>query len=59
MTNITDWLNASTNSPNVQKAELVIFRHQREKKKLRLNLVENDSIPHILLNILALDLMKI
>ena len=59
MTNITDWLNASTISLNVQKAELVIFRQQREKMKLRLNLVENDSIPHKLLNVLALDLMKI
>ena len=55
------WLNAIKISLNVQKTQLVIFEHQRKKieMKLRLNLIEKDSIPQILLNILALELMKI
>ena len=42
---------------NMQKTELAIFKHQR--KKIRLNLVESDSITQTLLKILALELIKI
>ena len=31
ITNLTDWLNANTISLNVQKTELVIFKHQGKK----------------------------
>ena len=31
MKNLTEWLNAFKISPNVQKTELVIFKHQRKK----------------------------
>ena len=31
MKNLTDWLNASKISLNMQKTELVIFKHQRKK----------------------------
>ena len=31
MKNLTDWLNANKISLNVQKTELVVFRHQRKK----------------------------
>ena len=31
MKNLTDWLNANKISLNVQKTELVIFKHQRKK----------------------------
>ena len=38
MKNLTDWLNSNTISLNVQKTELVIFKHQRKKLvKLKLN----------------------
>ena len=38
MKNLTDWLNANKISLNVQKTELVIFKHQRKKLvKLKLN----------------------
>ena len=53
MKNLTDWLNANKISLNVQKTKLVIFKHQRKKID-----IEVDSIPQILLNILALELMK-
>ena len=32
MKNLTDWLNANKISLNVQKTELVIFKHQRQKE---------------------------
>ena len=32
MKNLTDWLNANKISLNVQKTELVIFKHQRNKR---------------------------
>ena len=54
MKNLTDWLNTNKISLNVQKTELVIFKHQRKKiVKLRLELVENDSTQQILLRWLA------
>ena len=60
MKNLTDLLNANKISLNLQKTELVIFKHQTKKiVKLILNFIENDSIPQILFNILALELMKI
>ena len=31
MKNLTNWLNANKISLNVQKTELVIFKHQRKK----------------------------
>ena len=31
MKNLTDWLNANEISLNVQRTELVIFKHQRKK----------------------------
>ena len=41
MKNLTDWLNANKISLNVQKTELVIFKHQRKKLdgevKIKLN----------------------
>ena len=59
MKNLTVWLNANKISLNVQKTELVILKHERTLTvKSRLNLVESDSIPQILLNILVLELMK-
>ena len=61
MKNLTVWLNANKIFVNVQKTELVIFKHQRKKtdNEVKIKLVENDSIPQILLNILVLELMKI
>ena len=60
MKNLTDLLNANKIFLNLQKTELVIFKHQTKKiVKLILNFVENDSIPQVLFNILALELMKI
>ena len=60
MKNLTDWLNGNKISLNVQKTELVIFKHQRKKIDSEVkNKLRNNSIPQILLNILALDLMKI
>ena len=55
--NLTDCLNVNKISLNMQKTELAIFKHQR--KKIRLNLVESDSITQTLLKILALELIKI
>ena len=55
--NLTDCLNVNKISLNMQKTELAIFKHQR--KKIRLNLVESDSIKQTLLKILALELIKI
>ena len=41
MKNLTDWLNANKISLNVQKSDLVIFKHQRKKldgeAKIKLN----------------------
>ena len=51
MKNLTNWLNANKISLNVQKTELV----RRQTVKLRLSLVENNSTPQVLLNILALE----
>ena len=31
MKNLTDWLNANKISLNVQKTEIVIFKHQKNK----------------------------
>ena len=60
MKNLTDWLNGNKISLNVQKTELVIFKHQRKKIDSEVKIkLRNNSIPQILLNILALDLMKI
>ena len=49
MKNLTDWLNTNKISLNMQKTELIIFKHQRKKidrevKIKRLNLKEKDSI---------------
>ena len=51
MKNLTDWLNANKISLNVQKTELVIFKHQRNnldgEVKIKLNrkrLYPTDSV---------------
>ena len=53
MKNLTDWLNANKISVNVQKTELVIFKHQRKKLdsevKIKLNrkrLYHTDSVKY-------------
>ena len=60
MKNLIVWLNANI-SLNVEKTELVIFKHQRKNLtlKLKLNLIENDFILLNLLDILVLRLTKI
>ena len=54
MKNLTDWLNANKISLNVQKTELVIFKHQRKKLdcevKIKLNrkqLYPTDSVKYL------------
>ena len=54
MKNLTDWLNANKISLNVQKTELVIFKHQRKKLdcevKIKLNrkrLHPTDSVKYL------------
>ena len=54
MKNLTDWLNANKISVNVQKTELVIFKHQRKKLdsevKIKLNrkrLYPTDSVKYL------------
>ena len=61
MKNLTVWLNANQISLNVEKAELLIFKHQRKNLglKLKLNLLENDFTLLRLLDILVLKLTKI
>ena len=62
MKNLTDWLNANKISLNVQKTELVIFKHQRKKSgcevKIKLNrkrLYPTDSVKYLdILNILKI-----
>ena len=41
MKNLTDWLNANKISVNVQKTELVIFKHQRKKLDSEVNVKLN------------------
>ena len=41
MKNLTDWLNANKISLNVQKTELVIFKHQRKKLDSEVNVKLN------------------
>ena len=61
MKSLTVWLNANKISLNVEKAELVIFKHQRKNLtlKLKLNSTENDFTLLNLLDILVLRLTKI
>ena len=61
MKNLTVWLNANKISLNVDKTELVIFKHHRKNLtlKLKLNLIKNDFILLNLLDILVLRLTKI
>ena len=61
MKNLTGWLNANKISPNVKKTAPLNFKpkEKRQTVKLRINFVENDSIPLVLLNILALELTNI
>ena len=54
MKNLTDWLNANKISLNVQKTELVIFKHQRKKidsevkiKLSRKRLYPTDSLKYL------------
>ena len=54
MKNLTDWLNANKISLNVQKTELVIFKHQRKKidnevkiKLSRTRLYPTDSVIYL------------
>ena len=54
MKNLTDWLNANKISLNVQKTELVIFKHQRKKidsevkiKLSRKRLYPTDSVKYL------------
>ena len=62
MKNLTVWLNANKISLNVQKTELVIFKHQRKKPscevKIKLNrklLYPTDSVKYLdILNILKI-----
>ena len=61
MKSLTDWLNAIKISLNVQKTEIVLFKHQRNKAdselKIKLSgkrLYLKDSV-----NTFALELMKI
>ena len=58
MKNLTDWLNANKISLNVQKAEFVIFKHQRKKLnskvKIKLNrerLYPGDSVKYLRIRI--------
>ena len=60
MENLTVWLNANKISLNVEKTDLVIFKHQEKNSalKLILNLIDcNFTILH-LLDILVLKLNK-
>lgn len=54
MKNLVQWLNANKISMNVQKSEIVIFNHQREKLDgdIKIKLSRKNSIPHTLLKIL-------
>ena len=54
MKNLTDWLNANKISLNVQKTELVIFKHKRKKidgevkiKLSRKQLYPTDSVKYL------------
>ena len=54
MKNLIDWLNANKISLNVQKTELVIFKHQRKKidskvkiKLSRKRLYSTDSVKYL------------
>ena len=54
MKNLTDWLNANEISLNVQRTELVIFKHQRKKidnevkiKLSRKRLYPTDSVIYL------------
>ena len=48
MKNLTVWLNANKISPNVQKAELVIFKHQRKKidSEVKIKLSRKTTLSH-------------
>ena len=53
MKNLTDWLNVNTISLNMEKTELVIFKHERKKLdsevKIKLNrkrLYHTDSVKY-------------
>ena len=54
MKNLVQWLNANKISMNVQKSEIVLFNHQREKLDgdIKIKLSRKNSIPHTLLKIL-------
>ena len=47
MKNLIDWLNANKISLNVQKTELVIFKHQRKKidSKVKIKLSRKQLYP--------------
>ena len=61
MKNLIVWLNANKISFNVEKIELVIFKHQEKNLalKLKFNLIENNFTFFSLLGILVLTLTKI
>ena len=63
MRNLTDWLNAIKISLNVQKTELVLFKHQRKvidsevKIKLsRKRLYPTDSVKYLVLELIKFEL---
>ena len=63
MRNLTDWLNAIKISQNVQKTELVLFKHQRKvidsevKIKLsRKRLYPTDSVKYLVLELIKFEL---
>ena len=47
MKNLTDWLNANKISLNVQKTELVIFKHERKKidSEVKIKLIRKRLYP--------------
>ena len=60
MKSLTVWLNANKISLNVEKAELVIFKHQRKlDTEIKIKLNRKRLYPLNLSNILVLKLMKI
>ena len=48
MKSLTDWLHANKISLNVQRTELVIFKHQRKKidSEVKIKLVQKTTLSH-------------
>ena len=61
MENLTGWLNANKISLNVEKTELVIFKHQRKKLDAEIKIKLNRKQPYLSqsVNMLVLRFTKI